>query len=166
MPVSVSNQIYVFLCSVAGGMLIAFIFDLFRIKRRTIKTSNIVTYIEDFIFWIFAALVMLLLVYYSNEGEPRGFIFIGIFLGAILYMLSLSKIIMKSVLAIIKVVCNVFKFLFNVLVYPVRIAVKIASRLIKLVCMPVKKTWIHVNKLLSKWNRFLFKLNARKKYQT
>ena len=51
-----------------GGMLIAFIYDLFRVKRKTIRTKTLGVVIEDFLFWILAALVMFSVVYYSNEG--------------------------------------------------------------------------------------------------
>ena len=36
------------------GIEISFIFDIFRAKRKVIKTSDIITYIEDIIYWIIA----------------------------------------------------------------------------------------------------------------
>ena len=59
-------------------MLIAFIFDLFRIKRKAVETGNLLTYIEDLLYWIIAALVMFAVVYLANEGELRGYIFLGV----------------------------------------------------------------------------------------
>lgn len=125
LPISVSGQAQVFLYSVMGGILIAFIYDVFRIKRKAIKTSSIVIYLEDFIYWIIVAVVMFALVYYSNEGEIRGYIFIGTVLGVILYALMFSKIIMKSSLFIIGIICKVFKAVWMVITYPFRIIFKI-----------------------------------------
>jgi len=66
-------------------MIIAFIYDAFRIKRRAVKTSALVTYIEDIIYWIIVSIIMFAVVYYSNEGEIRGYLFLGTILGAVLY---------------------------------------------------------------------------------
>ena len=125
MPVSVSNQAYVFLCSVIGGMLIAFIYDVFRIKRKAIKTRSIFIHIEDFLYWIIVAIVMFALVYYSNEGEIRGYIFLGNILGVILYSLLLSKIIINSSMFILNVIYKILKTICIVLLYPFKIVLKI-----------------------------------------
>lgn len=36
------------------GIEISFIFDIFRAKRKVIKTSDVVTYFEDVIYWVIA----------------------------------------------------------------------------------------------------------------
>ncbi|HOQ00346.1 MAG TPA: spore cortex biosynthesis protein YabQ [Acetivibrio clariflavus] len=36
-------------------MIIAFIYDIFRIRRKTIKSGNLIVYFEDFIYWIFGS---------------------------------------------------------------------------------------------------------------
>ena len=43
------NQAYLFLVFSLTGIVIGILFDFFRILRRSIKTSNIVTYIQDMI---------------------------------------------------------------------------------------------------------------------
>lgn len=123
--VSVSNQAYIFLCSVIGGMLIAFIYDMFRIKRKTFKTRSIGVFIEDLVFWIIVALVMFAVVYYSNEGELRGFIFIGTVIGVILYMLLLSRFVMNFFLAILCIIKKILKKIWFIISYPFRIIIKI-----------------------------------------
>jgi len=45
--VSVSNQAYVFLNCVLGGMIVAFVYDIFRVRRKAIKSSNLIVYFED-----------------------------------------------------------------------------------------------------------------------
>jgi len=125
MPVSVSNQAYIFLWSVIGGMLIAFIYDIFRIKRRAVKTHSMVIYIEDFLYWIIVALVMFGVVYYSNQGEIRGYIFIGMVLGIVLYVSLLSRIIINSTLFIIGILKKVIMTLWNILIYPFKILYRI-----------------------------------------
>ena len=83
--VSVSNQAYVFLSCVLGGMIIAFVYDIFRVRRKAIKSGNLIVYFEDFIYWIIVALVLFAVVYRSNEGEIRGYLILGVIIGIILY---------------------------------------------------------------------------------
>ena len=125
MPISVGSQAQIFLHSVIGGMIIAFIYDAFRIKRRAVKTSALVTYIEDIIYWIIVSIIMFAVVYYSNEGEIRGYLFLGTILGAILYALLLSRVVMNSALFIIKIVCRVFSSIWMVVSYPFKLIFKL-----------------------------------------
>lgn len=118
MPIPVSSQALIFLYSVVGGAAIAFVYDVFRIKRKAVKTSNFITYIEDIIYWIIVAIIMFLVLYYGNEGEIRGYIFIGAIIGAILYALLLSWIVMKIFLTTIKILGIILKAIWKVVSYP------------------------------------------------
>lgn len=120
-----SNQAYIFLWSFLGGALIAFLYDLFRIRRKAIKTLSVLVYIEDLIYWIAVALIMFAVVYHSNEGEIRGYIFLGAIIGVVMYILLLSRIIIASSMFIIRLVYRVFKFIFLVLTFPFKILFKI-----------------------------------------
>jgi len=108
-------------------MLIAFVYDLFRIKRRAVKTSSIFIYIEDLIFWVIVALIMFVVIYYSNEGEIRGYIFIGTAIGITLYTLLFSTIVIKSSLFVIRTIYKILKFIWEILTYPFRIIFKLLS---------------------------------------
>ncbi|MCX8129862.1 MAG: spore cortex biosynthesis protein YabQ [Clostridia bacterium] len=127
MSISVSSQAYVFLYSILGGMAIAFIYDIFRIKRKRVKTRSIVLHLEDFLYWIIVSLVMFASVYYSNEGEIRGFIFIGTILGVIFYALAFSRIVMKVSLKVIDITIKCVKTIWLILSYPFKIIFKILS---------------------------------------
>ncbi len=127
MTVSVGSQAYVFLCSVIGGVVIALLYDIFRILRKTIKTGSLITYIQDLLFWILVAVIMFATVYYSNEGELRSYIFLGTLLGVVLYALLLSKTVMNSSLFIIRIVKGVLKFLWTVLSFPFRVILRLLA---------------------------------------
>lgn len=133
MPISVGEQAYIFLCSLAGGMLIAFIYDLFRIKRKAMRTRSIVIHIEDFLYWVIIAIVMIAVVYYSNQGEIRGFIFIATLMGVFLYTFLLSKVIIASSMLIIRAVTRAILIIWKVVTYPLRF-------LLKLLMVPAKFT--------------------------
>jgi len=121
MITSVSNQAYVFLCTVIGGMAIALVYDIFRIFRKAVKTSSAITYVQDLLYWLIAAAIMFITVYYSNDGQLRAYLFAGAIIGAILYALLFSNIVMKSSLFIIKIASKVFKAIAFIVSYPAKI---------------------------------------------
>lgn len=91
----IQNQTYVFLWSVVIGAFLALIFDFFRILRRKGKTKNYIVYIQDIIYWIIVTVIIIMSAFITNDGELRGYMFIGYILGAIIYIASISKIILK-----------------------------------------------------------------------
>jgi len=127
MIISVNSQAYVFLCTIIGGMAIALVYDIFRIFRKAVKTGSLVTYVQDLLYWLIVAVIMFLTIYYSNDGELRAYLFIGAFIGVILYALLLSRIVMRSSLFIIKMMKYVIKTLIFILSYPIRLILRIIS---------------------------------------
>ena len=117
----VTNQAYLFLIFILNGILIGILFDIFRILRRSFKTPNFVTYIEDTLFWIMSTLSVIYSLFVFNNGEIRGYIFIGIIFGIAIYMLFFSRIVMKISVKVISIFKEIFKFIFKILSYPVRI---------------------------------------------
>lgn len=90
MQISTISQVYSFGIFLITGILIGFIFDIFRIVRKTFKSSDLVTYIEDMLFWIICGLILIYSIFIFNNGEIRAYIFIAIFLGIIIYILTIS----------------------------------------------------------------------------
>lgn len=107
------NQAYLFLIFTINGFIIGFIFDFFRILRKSFKTPNIVTYIEDICFWILTGYLLLYSIFVFNNGEIRIFMFLGICIGIILYMLILSKYLIQINVYIIKIFKNITKNIVN-----------------------------------------------------
>ena len=128
MPVSISHEAYIFLCSVAGGALIAFIYDLFRIRRKALRTPALFVYIEDLVFWLLVAVIMFGTVYLSNDGELRGYIFLGAILGAVLYSMLLSRIVIRSSMFIIHLIVRIFTFIWLIISFPFRLVFRIFRR--------------------------------------
>lgn len=128
----VSRQAYVFLCTVAGGMAIALVYDIFRIIRKAVRTGSLLTYLEDLVYWVLAAAIMLVTIYYSNEGEIRGFLFIGTIIGVVLYSSIFSKFVMGSSLFIINMTVKIVRAVMFVILYPLRF-------LFRILAAPVRK---------------------------
>ncbi len=125
MILSISDQVIVFLWSVVCGAAIAFVYDLFRIFRKAIKTGSLVTFVQDVLYWLITSVIMFLTSYYSNDGELRGFLFLGALIGAVLYALMFSRLIMGSSLFIIRVTVKIVRFISFVVSYPFRMVFRL-----------------------------------------
>ena len=65
----VTNQAYLFCIFIINGIIIGVLFDFFRILRKTFKTSDLITYIEDSLFWILTGIIILYSIFVFNNGE-------------------------------------------------------------------------------------------------
>ena len=78
------TQFNIFINFILTGFIIGILYDVFRILRKSFKTLDIVTYIQDIIFWILTGIILLYSIFTFNNGELRGYIFIGILSGVVL----------------------------------------------------------------------------------
>ena len=147
------NQAYIFLIFILNGFLIGILFDIFRILRKSFKTKDIITYVQDILFWLISGGIILYTIFKFNNGELRGFIFAGIGIGTLLYMLLFSKIFIKINLYII----NFFKKLFYfAIIIPIQFIYKIIR---KLFFKPISFLIINFRKSLSN-----FKIKTKSLY--
>lgn len=142
-----NNQAYLFMMFVVNGILIGFLFDIFRILRKSFKTKDIITYIEDITFWILTGLLTLYFIFYYNNGEIRFYIFLGIILGILIYMLTISKYIIKFSVTIINFIKNIVNKIIQVVFYPIKL---IISFLRKLLFRPISFICINIEKNITK----------------
>ena len=143
MIVSISNQVYIFFCTILCGIAISFLFDIFRIIRKTLKPGRVSIYAEDLLFWIFSALIMSAIIYYCNSGELRVYMFLGALLGAVFYELLFSRIVINASLFIINLFIRAFKTMIFVVSYPVRLICRALKA-------PVKKLVCRIKAAMSK----------------
>lgn len=134
------NQVYVFIAFILNGFLIGIIFDCFRILRKSFKTPDFVTYIEDILFGIITGLLILYSILKFNHGELRLFLFIGIFLGLLLYLLVFSRVFIKTSIFIISIIKKTVNI---IIIIPIKFICKLLKKIffkpIVFVCISLKK---------------------------
>ena len=81
----ISNQAQLFFVFIINGIIIGILFDFFRILRKSFKTKDLVTYIEDFIFWLLTGSSILFTLFKFNNGEIRLYMFFAVAIGIIFY---------------------------------------------------------------------------------
>lgn len=104
-----NNQLYQFLIYIVSGIAISIFFDIFRVLRKSIKTTNLTTYIEDAIFWVIVGLFLIWEIFTVSYGELRSYIFIGLILGIILYLVTISKYFIRFNVKILNLIKRIIK---------------------------------------------------------
>lgn len=145
------EQLFCLIAFTATGIVIGVLFDIFRILRRSFKTADWLTTLQDILFWILAGFVILFSIFKFNNGEIRSYIFVGIALGVLIYMLTLSKYIVRYSVIIIK-------FIKKIISYPVNLILEIFNFLlikpIKLLMHKIftffKKIFQNITKIIKK----------------
>ena len=124
----VTNQAYLFLIFIINGIIIGVLFDFFRILRKTIKTKDAITYIQDILFWILTGFIVLYSTFTFNNGEIRIFMFIAILIGVVFYMTLISSYVIKVNVTIINFIKNILQKIFNILITPTENFIKILQK--------------------------------------
>lgn len=149
-----NSQIGIFLIYLIAGVLICLLYDIFRALRKTVKTPDLVTYIEDTIFWILVAIFLIYLIFVLNSGEIRFFMLIAICLGGIVYYFTLSKFFMNISVHILTFVKIIVKKLLSILLIPLKLFLRINKKVKCIVCINFKKIWSKSKKKVENWRGF------------
>lgn len=144
---TVESQAYIFLLTMYGGVLIGFVYDLYRIFRYFSKPKKIATLVEDLIFWIIVSIIALATLIFSNWGELRGYVFLGFICGALIYTKLLSKPVITLMVYLVRLFVGLLKYIINILTYPFRF-------IMDLLLIPFRK----INDKISRFNKNIRKI--------
>ena len=120
------NQIYCFIIFIVVGIIISILFDIFRILRKVFKTPDFITYIEDIIFGVFSGIIIIYSIFIFNNGEIRLYLFLGILLGILSYLCTLSKLF-------IKFGDKILTFFKKILLFPIKKALLFSKNVLKFI---------------------------------
>lgn len=140
-------------------MVIGLFFDMFRILRKTFHTPDIVTYIEDVIFWLLTGLFLLFVLFQCNNGEIRIYHIVGLILGGIFYMLSISKFFVKISVSILTVIKGIVYKGITILLSPM----KLLFRFLRKLWIPLPIFVINFQKMLFHSDKKVENKQKRKK---
>ena len=152
-----NNQAYVFLIFILNGLIIGILFDVFRIMRKSFKTSDFRTNLQDILFWIITGLILLFSIFKFNNGELRAYIFLGVFLGVTIYMLLFSKAFIKINVFILNCIKTIIRY---ILIIPIKYISKFIR---KILLAPISFVFINLRKTLSNFKKKIISLHNKKK---
>ena len=122
----VKNQAYLFLIFTVTGIIIGILFDIFRSLRKSFKTKDWITYMQDILFWILTGFILLYTIFTFGDGEVRFYMFIGVFIGCMFYMIIFSQYFISCNVAII----NFIKKICKIVGYPIHTLFKMICKVI------------------------------------
>ena len=157
------NQAYLFLLFTLEGIIVGLLFDFFRILRKAFKTSNFVTYIEDFLFWILTGFLILYSIFILNNGEIRLYMFIGIILGVTFYILLFSKQIIRINVYIINIIKTLIVKTLKIFIYPIEVILKLIR---KIFIKPINFFVLNLKNVTKNTKKLLKKYKKRRNLQT
>lgn len=112
------TQEFIYFCLI--GIVISFIFDIFRSIRKNFNTTDNITYVEDILFLVISTIIIMYGVLEISNGILRFYIFLGTLLGITIYTLTFSKfciIIFDSILVFCKKTIEFIKNIIKSLVF-------------------------------------------------
>lgn len=146
----VTNQAYLFLVFTINGVIIGLLFDIFRILRKSFKTSDTITYFQDILFWILTGLILLYSIFNFSNGEIRFYMFLGVFFGCLIYMLLFSKYFIKINVKIILTLKKILTKMLSIIIFPINIIIKFIRKIffkpINFITINIKKSKINCQK--------------------
>lgn len=118
-------ELYALVVSFFNGVLLAWIYDNIRAFRRIVRHKTVVFMsVEDIIYGIYAGLSVFVMCFKVADGIIRGFIIMGIAVGAFLYFKFLSSFYIRWSVRIIKILlkpaCFILKNVVHIITIPVR----------------------------------------------
>jgi len=88
---------------------------------------------------------MFCVIYLTNDGLIRGYTFIGIFLGVLLYLVGLSPAVIKSSLFVINLVKLIIKKIIWLISIPIVFIIKIFTPIFRAIKNKGKSTGKRIN---------------------
>lgn len=133
MNLFVYNQLVIFGWAILFGFVLCFFYDILRAIRRVIPHHKTAVGIEDLVFWLISGFGIFYYIFYSNNGAIRAFIFIGIIIGGVLYLMILSSWILCFM-------TKIFGFIFAGFIKPFLLLLKQFKKLFKFIHKGLKKS--------------------------
>ena len=146
---TIGSEAYIFFVTLYGGIIMGFIYDVYRIFRYFFKPKKVATFIEDLIFWIIVSVVALIILFFSNWGELRGFEFLGFIGGAFLYHKLLSKLVITVIVYIIRYIIKAIRYIFGIILYPFKLLGNVLYKPYQLIASNAKGGYKRIRKLFT-----------------
>lgn len=76
------------------GLVLGFIYDIFKLDRIIFKRSTVTVFFEDIAFWVVSAFLTFCLLLLTANGQVRLYIIEFVFLSFFIYYFTISKLIL------------------------------------------------------------------------
>ncbi len=145
---TVQFQIFMFSITLYGGFLIGVFFDIYRAIRGTGRKKGLITSLWDILFLGVSFFIVINIIFSSNFGDLRAYVFIGFIVGFFLYEKIVGRI-------------------FQTLLFRVFMIIKITVRkCIKIISAPFKLFLVLITKPFALFLNYFKKITVKSKKVT
>lgn len=129
MLLSQSQMLYAAFWAVLVGSFLGAVYDIFRIVHLAMKHDHkasalgeglccAIIFIGDILYALFSAVTICILLYHTNYGRVRYFMFLGAFVGFLLWRFTVGKLLMLAAGAIIALIRALCSFVVHRVLFP------------------------------------------------
>ncbi|AZK45533.1 spore cortex biosynthesis protein YabQ [Paenibacillus lentus] len=111
----------------ASGGILGIAFDSYRVVSGQLRFPRWSVHALDLVYWVAASLFVFRMLYHSNQGELRFYVFFGLFIGVWIYFLFLSVITARFVVMLMGIVKKIY--LISVRIFRIFVVAPIISLL-------------------------------------
>lgn len=119
MGISVTQQTWMFVASIALGAALGVCYDVFRILRIAVKHPTVAVLAEDILFFAICAAATFCFLLAAGDGQLRAFILIGELIGGILYYCTIGVLVIGVSKRIIAAIKWVFYTIWRIIIRPI-----------------------------------------------
>lgn len=119
----IGYQISLFIFSLMAGFITGLFFDIYRLIRSVEKPGNIITVIEDILFWILTSILVFIFLLYTNYAYVSIYIYLLIFIGIVIYLRFLSNFCLLIIYNFSKYIFKFFRILIKYMLFPLELLI-------------------------------------------
>lgn len=124
------------------------VFDSYRVLSYRFQLTRWVVHGIDLVYWMLSAVFIFRMLYASNRGELRFYVFLGLILGALLYFWTLSTIVQLIVVKLIEIVSRLAAIVYHIFRVLVLLPLFGLYRFIRVCLAVIGKLLLFVGKML------------------
>lgn len=110
---TVTKELIFFLYFILEGIVGGVLLDLLRALRRNRKVNDFIVYLEDFVYWLVIGGMVIWLSYTLDTGAIRMYMILGLFLGMLMYFLTLTKVMYKVFDFVCRYLLRLIRWILN-----------------------------------------------------
>jgi spore cortex biosynthesis protein YabQ len=129
--VSLHNQVFTLWMMFIGGFALGAIFDIYRVVSGQLRFPRWMISAGDILYWMLATVLIFRMLYISNQGDVRVFVFIGLLAGLSVYFICISSIVIRCI-----------KWLLDMIRKCIRMAIRLFRLLIVLPLIKIYQGFI------------------------
>ena len=161
----VSTQLIDFIEFVVIGGVIGITFDFFRGYRKIKKVGTVTVFVQDVIFFVILAVIIVFSIVKLLNSQIRLYIFIAIIIGCSLYFSILSKFVIKIYILFFRMFKEIISTIFLPMLLSLQIFQKI-GKFMKKICKKCCKMFSYMISFICKFKKRGLKFMRKKSNST